>query len=102
MYSATTGKLRNEVQGDPIDFEPGGELVVPIVSEKAYESIKSLIEEKQDLSSVAKSEVWVTTVYFADGTKWASGTYWQPDASRPGRYTQLSVEDWLRRGTSAN
>jgi hypothetical protein len=94
LYSATTGKLRSEVQAEPIDLEPGAELVMPIVSEKDYDNIKSLIEEKQDLSSVTRCEISVSTVYFADGTKWSSGAYWQPDAASPGRYAQLSVDDW--------
>lgn len=96
MYSAITGKLQHYAQGDPIDLEPGAEIVVPIISEKDYGDIKSLIEEKQSLSSVSRCEIWITTVYFADGTKWSPGHYWQPDTSRPGRYTPLSVRDWTQ------
>jgi hypothetical protein len=96
MYSAMTGKLQHDAQGNPIDLEPGADLVVPIVSEKDYGDIKSLIEEKQNLSSVSRCEIWVTTVYFADGTKWSPGHYWQPDMSRPGRYTPLSARGWMQ------
>lgn len=95
LYSATTGKLRNEVRGEPIELEPGAELVMPIVSERDYGSIKSLIQEKQGMSSVTRCEIAVATVYFADGTKWSSGTYWHPDEAIPGRYMQISADDWL-------
>lgn len=96
LYSATTGKPRSELQGEPINLEPEAELVMPIVSGKDYGSIKSLIEEKQDMSSVTRCEISVSTVYFADGTKWSSGAYWSPDEASPGHYVQLLAEDWLR------
>jgi hypothetical protein len=94
MYSALTGQRRHEAAGEPINLEPGTELVIPIIGERDYEGIKSLIEAKHAVSSVRKCETWVTTVYFADGTKWASGIYWRPDEHRTGKYLRMRFEDW--------
>jgi hypothetical protein len=94
MYSALTGQRRHEAAGEPINLEPGSELVIPIIGERDYEGIKSLIEAKHAVSGVRKCEIWVTTVYFADGTKWAAGIYWRPDERQTGKYLRMRFEDW--------
>jgi hypothetical protein len=95
LYSPVTGQRRQEVPSESIDLQPGKELAMPLISERDYGSIKSLIQAKQTLAGVAKCDVWVTTVFFADGTKWAPAGYWRPDEARPGRYLAVSFEDWL-------
>jgi hypothetical protein len=94
MYSALTGQRRHEAPRDSINLEPGKELVVPIVSQSDYDNIRSLIQARQPLADVRKCEVWVTTVFFADGTKWASGAYWRPDRGSPGKYLPVPFESW--------
>ncbi len=95
VYSALTGQRRPDIPTEPIDLEPNKELVLPIVAERDYAAIKSLIQAKQTLSSVRNCDVWVTTVYFSDGTKWAPASYWRPDEARPGKYVSISFTDWL-------
>jgi hypothetical protein len=90
-----TGQRRQEVPSESIDLQPGKELAMPLISERDYGTIKSLMQAKQTLAGVAKCDVWVTTVFFADGTKWAPAGYWRPDEARPGRYLAVSFEDWL-------
>ncbi|MFZ0420655.1 MAG: hypothetical protein WAM04_21320 [Candidatus Sulfotelmatobacter sp.] len=94
MYSALTGQRRHESPREPINLEPGRELTVPIVSQSDYDNIRSLIQSRQSLADLTKCEVWVTTVFFADGTKWASGAYWRPDAATPGKYSLVPAETW--------
>jgi hypothetical protein len=96
MYSALTGQRKPETRNLPIDLEPGRELVMPIVSKDDYSYIKQMIEAKEPIASVTRTEVYVDAVYFADGTKWSPAHYYRPDGSAPGKYTVVRYEDWLQ------
>jgi len=96
MYSALTGQRRQESSAEAIVLEPGDELAMPLVSERDYDSIRSLIQDKQPLSGVRNCDAWVTTVYFEDGSKWAPANYWRPEEGTPGKYVSIPFETWLQ------
>lgn len=57
--------------------------------------MKSMIEAKQIAPSVKNCDAYVTTVYFADGTKWAPANYWRPTEEKRGKYVSVAFQDWL-------
>jgi hypothetical protein len=96
MYSALTGERRQEAAADPIDLEPGKDLAMPLIAERDYTTVKSLIEATHALSTIRTCDVWVTTIFFDDGTKWAPTNYWRPQEAKPGAYISIPFEDWLQ------
>ncbi len=96
-YSGITGQRLNDPPRDPILVEPGHEVTIPVISrlgDDHFEGIKSMIESRQSLSSVTSCVVGLSSFYFDDGTKWASGAYYRPDPSIPGKYNVVSVDEF--------
>ena len=96
-YSGRTGRRLDEPVRDPILVGPGEEVTVPVISRLGadhFEGVKSMIQNRQSLSSVTTCVVGLTTVYFDDGTKWAWRVYYRPDTSIPGKYNIISFDEF--------
>jgi hypothetical protein len=94
-YSPLTGERRVRPPTQPLDLAPGSEVVVPLIAGRDYATVKSMIEAKQIAPSVKNCDAYVTTVYFADGTKWAPANYWRPTEEKRGKYVSVAFQDWL-------
>jgi hypothetical protein len=96
-YSGVTGQKLEDAPRDPIVVEPGQELTVPVIShfgDDHFDNVKSSIESRQPLSSIATCVVGLATLYFDDGTKWAAGHYYRPDPNTPGKHIIISYEEF--------
>ena len=62
-----------------------GESIDLVLREDEYEGIKRFLEELKYPRGAQRVEIMIHTVGFEDGTAWAAGTKFHPDADKPDR-----------------
>jgi hypothetical protein len=84
----------HEESGMALNVMPGGTVNIPL-----KQALAKLLAIKPPsaipLATVDRIRVQlVERIFFADGTLWSYGTYRKPDASSPGDYVPITLEEW--------
>ena len=97
LYSRIQGKAREPDSKRRPSFllKPGGEFMISLEDPKDYQSLRSQIEARTPMSNVNACDAEIGTVFFDDGTMWQSHHYFRA-AEEPGKWTMVSVEDWIQ------
>lgn len=82
-YGFSPGKREANQPFVLIDPGSGG---TATISDWAFKSLKRSSSFREELSLLNTAEIRIDEVHFSDGTKWANGSYYKPDASQPGGY----------------
>jgi hypothetical protein len=95
LYSASLGRrLGPDTDRAAFELAPGQEFAIALEIPDEYPILKSRIEEKQPMSSVAACIGSISQIFFDDGTQWQSHHYLRADPDRPGHWIRMSVEEW--------
>jgi hypothetical protein len=87
LYSERTGRASapDSTRRPAFELAPGEEFTILLEDPEDYASLKSAVEARQPISTIRACDADMGTIFFADGTKWASHRYWRP-TEQPGRY----------------
>ncbi|MFZ0278501.1 MAG: hypothetical protein WA254_13400 [Candidatus Sulfotelmatobacter sp.] len=97
LYSAVLGhRLQPDTANAPFDLEPSQEFTMALDSPDAYSTLKSSVEEKEPMSSIAACNGGISQVFFEDGTQWQSHHYLRADLDQRGRWIRMSFEEWSK------
>lgn len=94
LYSPRLGsaKAPDADQRPAFELAPGQKFTLPLQDPQTYSQLKSTVEAKQPLSTINGCDASISAIFFADGTKWSSHTYWRP-AVQPGRYEVIPANE---------
>jgi hypothetical protein len=95
LYSASLGRwLEPDTKIAPFSLPAGQAFNMPIEDPGEYPALKSRIEETQPIGTISACDADISQVFFQDGTKWEGHRYKRADPSQPGRWIQISLQDW--------
>jgi hypothetical protein len=99
LHSPITGRALHPDTGPQFELAPGGEIFVPLSDPDDYQRVKMGVERRMPISNIHACEAFVGQVFFEDGTRWSaySSSYYRA-ADEPGRWTPISLDEWLREG----
>lgn len=102
LYSASLGRwLEPDTSATPFSLPPGQTFTIPLEDPDQYLTLKSKIEETQPISTVTACDASINHVFFEDGTQWEGHRYKRADPGQPGRWVQMSFQEWEHLSPSA-
>jgi hypothetical protein len=95
LYSAVLGRrLKPDTNTPPLELAAGQESTIAIENPDDYHTLKSTVEEKMPMSNIAACNGGISQVFFDDGTQWQHHRYLRANLDQPGRWIEMSFEEW--------
>jgi hypothetical protein len=95
LYSASLRRwLEPDTKIAPFSLPPGQTFNFPVEDPGEYPALRSRIEQTQPISTISARDASISQVFFEDGTKWEGHRYKRADPDRPGRWIQISFQEW--------
>lgn len=64
------------------------------ISRDEYESLKTRVAAKRQLSAFSEVNYRIMTVFFEDGTQWTGGSMMRPDPNQAGKF--IPIENGIK------
>lgn len=75
------------------ELPPGQQFTIAVENPAEYEFLKSIVEQRQPIATVAACPIGISHIFFEDGTQWQGHRFMRP-SDQPGRYTTISFSEW--------
>ncbi len=63
------------------------------LSAKSFDTLKTLLGKRRDMSLLSTAELHTVSVDFEDGMRWSAGDLFRPDPASPGKYTVVKENE---------